>query len=161
VTRALLLLSALLAGFALGGSAATDRRDDPPGERMQVVVLLSSPSLSAAKSPRAARRIDEEQRRFETALRGSVPGASVHWRYRLVANGVSVILPARELPRLSLIPGVRQVFAPTTYHVLAGPDAATIRARQLPGADLPNAGAGVKIGIIDDGVDQRHRFFDR
>ena len=108
----------------------------------------------------AARRVDEEQRRFETALRESVPSASVHWRYRLVANGVSVVLPARELPRLRRIPGVRQVFAPTTYHVLAGPDAATIRARQLPGAELPNAGAGVKIGIIDDGVDQRHRFFD-
>ena len=52
------------------------------------------------------------------------------------------------------------MFAPTTYRALAGPDAATIRARELTGAALPNAGAGMKIGIIDDGVDQRHRFFD-
>ncbi|MCZ7587881.1 MAG: S8 family serine peptidase [Gaiella sp.] len=44
--------------------------------------------------------------------------------------------------------------------MLAGPDADTIRARQLPGATLANAGAGIKIGIIDDGVDQRHPFFD-
>ena len=84
----------------------------------------------------------------------------MHWRYRIVANGVSVVLPSRDLPRLAGLPGVREVFAPTTYRALAGPDAVTIRARELPAADIPNAGAGIKIGIIDDGVDQRHPFFD-
>ena len=55
---------------------------------------------------------------------------------------------------------MKQVFADVTYHTLAGPDAATIRARDLPGSTLGNAGAGIKIGIIDDGVDQKHAFFD-
>ena len=32
--------------------------------------------------------------------------------------------------------------------------------RDIPGATLANAGAGIKIGIIDDGVDQAHPFFD-
>ena len=57
-------------------------------------------------------------------------------------------------------PGVRRVYEPATYHVLAGPDAATIRARDVPGTTLASAGDGIKIGIIDDGIDQRHPFFD-
>ena len=160
MTRAL-LLSVVLAGFALLGGAATGQRGgDAPDERSQVVVLLASPPLAVEGGAAAASRLDGEQRRFEAALRRALPEAAVHWRYRLVANGVSVVLPARDVARLSHLPGVRQVFAPATYHVLAGPDAVTIRARELPAADLPNAGAGMKIGIIDDGVDQRHRFFD-
>ena len=55
---------------------------------------------------------------------------------------------------------MRRVFGSTTYHLLAGPDAPTIRARELTGSTAANAGAGIKIGIIDDGVDQRHPFFD-
>jgi subtilisin family serine protease len=159
MTRAL-ALSLLVAALAFAGGAVDRAPTAAAGERSQVVVLLRSPSLAVAGGPGAARRIDTEQKRFEDALRESVPGAAVHWRYRLVANGVSVVLPSRDVRRLSGLPGVRQVFAPTTYHVLAGPDAATIRARELPAADLPNAGAGIKIGIIDDGVDQSHRFFD-
>ena len=120
-------------------------------------MLLRSPSLAAAGGAGAARRIDDEQRRFENALRSRIPSATVHWRYRLVANGISVVLPSRDLPRLAGLPGVREVFAPATYRALAGPDAVTIGARELPAADLPNAGAGIKIGIIDDGVDQTHR----
>ena len=77
-----------------------------------------------------------------------------------MANGLAVVVPRGELARLSRLPGVKQVFADVTYHTLAGPDAATIRARDLPGSTLGNAGAGIKIGIIDDGVDQKHAFFD-
>ena len=84
----------------------------------------------------------------------------MRWRYRLVANGVSVVLPSSEVPRLGRLPGVRHVYGAVTYRTLAGPDAAAIRARDIPGSTLANAGAGIKIGIIDDGVDQAHPFFD-
>jgi len=159
MTRAL-ALSLLVAALALAGGAVDRAPTAAAGDRSQVVVLLRSPALAFAGGLAAERRIDAEQQRFETALHESVPGAAVHWRYRLVANGVSVVLPSRDVPRLSGLAGVREVFAPTTYHVLAGPDATTIRARELPAADIPNAGAGIKIGIIDEGVDQTHRFFD-
>lgn len=108
----------------------------------------------------AARRIDAQQRRFTAALHESIPGATVRWRYRLVANGLAVVVPRRDLARLSRLPGVKQIFADVAYHALAGPDAATIHARDLPNATPGNAGAGIKIGIIDDGVDQKHVFFD-
>ena len=159
VTRAL-ALSLLVAALVLSGAASDRAPTAAARDQSHVVVLLRSPALALAGGPAAAQRVDAEQQRFETALHARVPSAHVHWRYRLVANGVSVVLPSRDLPRLSGLPGVREVFAPATYHVLAGPDAATIRARELPAADLRNAGAGIKFGIIDEGVDQTHRFFD-
>jgi subtilisin family serine protease len=159
VTRALSSLVVLAAAVGLG-TVVTTAGAPPTQPRTQVVVQLTAPPLARAQGSGAARRIDAEQRRFASALHVSIPHASVRWRYRLVANGVSVVLPPSEVPRLRRLPGVRRVFGAATYHVLAGPDAAAIRARDLPGTTLANAGAGIKIGIIDDGVDQAHPFFD-
>jgi subtilisin family serine protease len=161
VTRALpsLIAFAAAAAFAAIGTAGAGP-SDAPGPRTQVVVQLAAPALAVAHGEAAAERVEEQQRRFTAALHRTVPHASVHWRYRLVANALSVVLPRQEVPRLTALPGVRHVFGNATYHVLAGPDAATIRARELPGALLASAGAGIKIGIVDDGVDQSHAFFD-
>ena len=160
MTRAILLIAVLVASAALGAVARTHAPKAATGELTQVVVRLASPPLAVDRRPAAARRLDDEQRRFVSALR-SLPGARVHWRYRLVANGMSVVVPRAELGRLRALPGVRQIYTDTAgYRTLAGPDATTIRARDLPDATLAGAGDGVKIGIIDDGVDQRHPFFD-
>jgi len=162
VTRALPFLTVLAAAaLAVLLSGAATAPPAASGPRTEVVVQLASPPLARARDePGAARRIDTEQRRFTTALRASIPGATVRWRYRLVANGLAVVVPRREVARVARLPGVKQVFADVTYHALAGPDATTIRARDLPNASLGNAGTGIKIGIIDDGVDQKHVFFD-
>src|SRR5262245_22488699 len=120
MTRAvsfLVLIAAIVVGVASPGGGGPR----PSGGRTQVVVQLASPPLAVVGGPHASQRIEREQQRFVTALRRAVPDAAVHWRYRLVTNGVSVVLPSSEVPRLSHIPGVRQVFGATTYHVLAGP----------------------------------------
>ena len=161
MTRALSSLLVLAAAVALGTVVtASGAPAAASGPRTQVVVQLAAPPLARAHGDGARRRIDAEQRRFTTALHASIPDASVRWRYRLVANGVSVVLPSSEVPRLGRLPGVRHVYGAVTYGTLAGPDAAAIRARDIPGSTLANAGAGIKIGIIDDGVDQAHPFFD-
>ena len=148
MSRALVLIVALTASAAVSSSGpaapATSRSD-----LTQVVVELGGTD-----------RAEASQRRFEQVLERAVPAASVHWRYRLVLNGVSVVLPERDVPRLRRLPGVRRVFDAVAYHVAAGPDAATIRARELPGSALASAGDGIKIAFVDDGVDQRHPFFD-
>ncbi|RIL06592.1 hypothetical protein DCC79_15345, partial [bacterium] len=155
---AVLAAAALVALLATTGTAATVAEPNPHTE---VVVRLAAPPLARAHGAAgAAGRIDAEQRRFAAALHVSIPGAAIRWRYRLVLNGLAVVVPRDALARLSRLPGVEQVFAGVTYHALAGPDATTIRARDLPDAPLGNAGAGIKIGIIDDGVDQKHAFFD-
>ena len=159
VTRALSLLVALTVSAVLAGTGRHGDARAESGDLTQVVVELAAPPLARSSGANAAQRVDDEQRRFTRALR-AIPGASVHWRYRLVVNGMSVLLPRAQLGRLSGLPGVQRVHEPATYHVLVGPDAATIRARDVPGSTLASAGDGVKIGVIDDGIDQRHPFFD-
>jgi subtilisin family serine protease len=165
VTRALsslaVLAAAALAAALAGAGGPPPQAHAQGGPRTEVVVQLAAPPLARARGvPGAAGRIATEQRRFTAALRDSIPEATVRWRYRLVANGLAVVVPPRDLARLSRLPGVTQVFADVSYRALAGPDASTIHARDLPNAPVGNAGAGIKIGIIDDGVDQKHPFFD-
>ncbi len=160
--RAAALCLGILAGLAIldGATSPGSRAADPGAKQAHVVVTLDGAPLAGATDGASRNRIDEQQKRFEDALHSAIPTARVHWRYRLVANGMSVILPAGDVARLQSLPGVSRVFEPVTYRTLAGPAGGTIGARTLPGLALGDAGAGMKIGIIDDGVDQRHAFFN-
>jgi subtilisin family serine protease len=147
-------LAALLANAGSGDRAA------PTGPTTQVVVTLASPPLAGqAASPEAASRIDAEQRAFVRSLDAAVPSARVHWRYRLVANGFSVVLPRSALPRVRALPGVREVFPAVAYTASLDRSPEQIGAPALWAPGLQAAGGGIKIAIVDDGVDQRHPFF--
>ena len=124
----------------------------------EVVVLLESPAL--AVSPESGVALDAEQRVFRRELADRVPAAEIGWRYRLVANGFSISLPSSQLPRLRALPGVRDVFATTTYGPQLDRTPQQIGASALWGPTLDTAGQGMKIGIIDSGVDPSHPFFD-
>ena len=128
----------------------------------EVVVTLAAAPLAYAGADRAAatQRIDAEQQRFIQALTRRVPAAEARWRYRVVANGFAVVVPRREVAALRALPGVRDVSAGTAYRAALDRSPGQIAAPALWGAGLANAGQGVRIGIIDDGVDQRHPFFD-
>ncbi len=149
----LILLSA-------SGAAGQARHSATATELAHVVVTLGGPALASSRASDTSARIGREQDRFEQVLHDAIPSARIHWRYRLVANGVSVVVASADLSRLAGLPGVREVFAPVTYRTLGGPAGGTIGARTLPGLALADAGVGMKIGIIDDGVDQTHEFFD-
>jgi subtilisin family serine protease len=128
------------------------------GGREEVVVLLDSPPL--VRAPDAGARIEREQRTFRKALAGSLPEAEIGWRYRLVANGFSVTLPSSELARLRALPGVRDVLPADSYEPQLASSPQQIGAPALWGQTLTTAGQGVKIGIIDSGIDPGHPFFD-
>ncbi len=111
------------------------------------------------------------QRRFVQRLAVAVPGARVRWHYSVALDGVSVLVPRSQLARLQALPGAT-VWPTVTYHALgsATPTAAAapalnrtpelIGATSLWGSDLATAGQGMKIAILDDGIDQTHPFFD-
>jgi subtilisin family serine protease len=158
-----LLLSALLAAAcvpAVGGDrlVAAPAPDAP----VEVVVTLRSPPLAYARADRAAasRRIEDEQRRFRAALDRSVPAAETRWRYRTVVNGFAVVVPEGSVPALRALPGVRDVSRGASYAVARADGPGEIGAPALWGPSRANAGQRLKIGIIDDGVDQTHPFFD-
>jgi subtilisin family serine protease len=140
--------------LALGGPTAPANTS----ARTDVVVLLDSPPL--ARAPAAAARIAFEQRAFRRELSHAVPSARVGWRYRIVANGYSVSVPAGRLATLRTLAGVRDVLPTATYvpRETAGPE--QIGAPAIWGDTLGSAGQGVKIGIIDSGIDPSHPYFD-
>ena len=121
-------------------------------------MLLESPPLARAPGGHAA--IAGEQRAFRQELAARLPSAEIGWRYRLVANGFSLSLPSSELPRLRTLPGVRDVLPAGSYAPQLSATPQQIGAPALWGQGLDTAGQGVKIGIIDSGIDAGHPFFD-
>ena len=89
-----------------------------------------------------------------------------------MADGFAIVVPTRDVPRLTKIPGIVKVWPNLTYHELSvtrttvtrgqaltqGPQ--VIGADKLWGNGLTTAGEGMKIGVIDDGVDAKHAYFD-
>ena len=158
VTRLPALLLVLLA--LPGLLVSVDRSHDATStsDRTEVVVTLASPPLARAAG--AATRIDAEQAAFARALERELPEARLRWRYRLVVNGVAVDLPSSHVRRLDGLPGVRDVFGSAEYGPELDASPRQIGATALWGANLETAGDGMKIGIIDTGVDPGHAFFE-
>ena len=141
--------------LALGGPSMPAVGGDASAE---VVVLLDSPPL--ARAPGSSVRIDAEQRAFRHELAKQLPSARLGWRYRLVANGYSVTLPASAQDTLRRLPGVRDVLPTATYAPRLTSTPEQIGASAIWGQSLETAGQGVKIGIIDSGIDAQHPYFD-
>jgi subtilisin family serine protease len=139
-------------------------------------------SLSAARRPHALdvrapaavsylRTLAAAQRTLQTRLAVTVPAAHVRWHYDVALDGVSVLVPRSQLSRLEALPGVT-VWPNVTYHSLttstptdvtagaANPGPKLVGATGLWGSTLSTAGQGMKIAIIDDGVDQAHPYFN-
>ena len=145
--------------------------------RVRVIVTLKLPPLAAAysRAPFAfggARRLDvadassraylarvaAAQGAVAARLQAAIPGAKIGRRFRIVLDGLTVTLPARRLPDLVQL-GFRRVYPSLSYTLTLD------RSPSLIGADVLHAttgarGQGVKIGVVDDGVDQTNPFFD-
>jgi subtilisin family serine protease len=150
--------------------------------RTQVVVTLHAPGLATAMHASRAltnavkdrrldldsptsrgylRELERERSAVERRIRARVPSASIRWRYAVVLNGLAVALPRRDVPLLSKVPGVLDVQAGGRFGVSLDRGPELIGADDLwGGPSLPFAGNGVKIGVIDDGVNQDHPFFN-
>ncbi|MFN2468162.1 MAG: hypothetical protein ABR521_08565 [Gaiellaceae bacterium] len=151
----------------------------PPGHasgRVRVIVGLSLPPLAVQQSSRTSltgpqlnlasrssrsylARLDAQQQAAVTALRRAIPSATVQRRYRVVLDGLAVELPARTLPNLLSQPFVHKVYPVGRYHLNLN------RSPSIMGTDVLTArtglrGDGIKIGVVDDGVDITNPFFN-
>ncbi len=153
---AILVLAVAVVVLVVGGRLPHPDSADS-SRRTEVVVALGASALASA--PTGGKRLAAEQRAFVAALEKRVPEADIRWRYRLVTNGFAVILPARRLPELRTLPGVREVYESVEYGPQLNQSPGQIGAKAIWGARLETAGDGIKIGIIDSGVDPTHKFF--
>ena len=144
---------------------------------VQVVVRLAAPGLAEAtaqsrvlsvsarrqrldlRSPTSHSYLDAvllAQERFEERLARELPGAVVYRRYRIVFNGLAVSLSAELLPRLARL---ATVYSSTTFQGRLDRSVPMIGANTFWSAPGVEAGMGMKIAILDDGLDQSHPFF--
>ncbi|AIQ70542.1 S8 family serine peptidase [Paenibacillus graminis] len=91
---------------------------------------------------------------------------TVNYKYDTILNGFEVTVPADKIPELAKIPGVTSIYPNSTWYAL--PDQTvtetTYRNDNAPlkqiHADWAAAkgfnGAGLKVGVIDTGVDYKH-----
>lgn len=134
----------------------------------EVVVTLKGPALTAfgrslasARHGDYARELAAAQQQAAENIHAAVPRAQLRWRYRFVANGFAVVLPTADVPRLARIPGLELWpnvrYGSLTLQIVHSPE--IIGADKLWGPGLATAGNGIKIGIIDDGIDASHQYF--
>jgi subtilisin family serine protease len=118
-------------------------------------LLLSAPSSRAY-----LRRLATAQRLTWARVHAAIPRAEARWRFAVVLDGFSVVLPRTQLDRLARVRGVAQVWPSVSYRASLDRTPQLIGAPSLWGPTLATAGQGTKIGIIDDGIDQNHPFFN-
>jgi subtilisin family serine protease len=180
--RAIPLLAALVASCAASSAAAHQRVRTGviprTTTRVRVVVSLSLPPL-ALRGTRglagavARRKLDvdtgsarayvrelvDAQERAAAELRAAIPEARVGRRFQVVLDALTVSLPAAKLPSLERQPWAVHIYPSIEYRL------ATDRSPGVIGADVLHAetgadGNGIKIAVVDDGVDQTNPFFD-
>ena len=183
--RFALLLPAFLGSLTLLAAAGSGASAQPPAHAgtglVEVVVTLPQPPLAEAilrdrglaalatshrrlnvRAPASVsylRTLATAQRRLQARIQAAIPRAEVHWRYGVVLNGMAVVVPRSQLSRLMALPGAT-VWPSVTYHALLNRTPELIGAPTVWGPTLSTAGNGMKIAILDDGVDQTHVFFD-
>jgi subtilisin family serine protease len=180
--RLALVFPAVLGSLALllaAGATAQPAATAP--DLVEVVVTLPQPPLAAAilhdrslaaaatakhklnvRAPASVsylRTLATAQRTLQARIEQAVPGAQARWHYGVVANGMAIVVPRSQLARLKTVAGAT-VWPSVTYHELLNRTPQLIGAPTVWGPTLASSGQGIKIGIIDDGVDQTHMFFD-
>ena len=114
------LVICLLCLLALATGAARAGEQPASGELVEVVVGLSQQPLgsdpleSRTAAPIADARLGAEPRRA-TRSQTQLPDAQIRWHYKLVANGMAVVVPRSQLGRLTALPGVAKVYPSVRY----------------------------------------------
>ncbi|HVP74870.1 MAG TPA: S8 family serine peptidase [Gaiellaceae bacterium] len=114
--------------------------------------------LASTEARAYLRRIDEQQARVAAALRRAIPQARIGRRFRVILDALTISLPAAKLPALVRQPSITRVYPSVAYTLALDHSPSVIGAdvlRQTSGAD----GTGMKIAVVDDGIDQTNPFF--
>jgi subtilisin family serine protease len=181
-----LIFSAICLGviaFGVGGSPRPNVNADafnrgPDADNSSAVVQLKGDPISTNSStkPPHGRKIDFNsnavrsyraqlnagRNEFKRWLRANAPGARVTSEYDVSLNAVAVQLNGTPLATIAAAPMVQSaeynaLYSPNlsqSYHIINAPGAWT----EAGGRAM--AGAGIKIGDIDTGIDNTHPFFD-
>ena len=126
---------------------------EPVGAHVKALALLHT---ADANRHRAAVRAEQASARAAIeAAGGRVIGAVEN-----VKNLLVVEMPDAEANRLAALPGVRRVFAEREFHMTLDHALPLLHVPEAwSQVGMANAGAGIRIGFIDSGIDITHPGF--
>ena len=146
--------------------------------RIRVIATLRLPPLAAARGSSFAfagpfRRLDVQaasSRRYLATLakaqavavaqvKAAIPAARIQEHFRILLDGFTVNLPVAKLPALRKLGVVHNLYPSLQYTENLNKSPAIIGATQFTAA-TGATGAGVKVGVVDDGIDETNPFFD-
>ena len=145
--------------------------------RVTVILTLADPPLAAYSrtlagssgtrrlnvQSRGARaytaQLQRAQRAAAATLKRAIPAATVKRNYTLLLNGIAVELPATELAKAAKLSFARKLYPSYRYTLALNRSPGLIGAGALA-ASGGGSGEGMKIAVIDDGVDPNNRFFN-
>jgi minor extracellular serine protease Vpr len=146
---------------------------------IRMIVRLAAPPLAAwnaARLPASARaeqhlnvhstasqtyvaQLARQQNVAVAAVRAAIPKAVVQERYSILLDGFAVRIPAKSLPKLLRVRGVTKVFPSAAYYATMDSGPSVIHATELQAA-TGDKGQGVKIAVVDTGVDPTSPFLN-
>jgi subtilisin family serine protease len=187
LAASLIFSSIALSVIALGVGRSTTVRPNasadafnqaPDVDRSSAIVQLKGDPLTthSATKPAAGKKIDFNsyavrsyraqlvagRNEFKRWLRTNAPSARITSEYDISLNAVAVELNGTPLATIAAAPMVERVQYNALYHPNLSESYKIINASGAWGAagGRATAGAGIKIGDIDTGIDETHPFFD-
>jgi subtilisin family serine protease len=185
VKRFIAVLSLALATLALpvlaaaaGGNGTDGASTGPKVDTSSAIVQLNGPPLATSETthPAPGKKIDFSSQKtksyraqlsalrndFKEWLKANAPAAKVTGEFDIALNAVAVELNGTSLDTLRTAPQVASADYEGLYYPVADdPDLGIIDAIQAwsQAGGAANAGAGVKVGVVDTGIDATHPCF--
>ncbi|MEN3336078.1 MAG: minor extracellular serine protease Vpr [Blastocatellia bacterium] len=156
IEQALKSTGTVRAIIELEGAPMTERRQVSIMQRRQRADFASAEAVAIDSELRG------EQESFKARARLIAPALRVRTELRTLANAVSIEARGTEIAALAALPGVKRVELVREFHKLLDSSVPLINAPAMwerlggPG----NAGAGVKIAILDTGIDITNPLFN-
>jgi minor extracellular serine protease Vpr len=104
-------------------------------------------------------RLTRLQTRAAARLRRAIPQATVSRRLSVILDALTVDVPVKQLPKLYRLGFVNKVY-PSLRFTLSLDDSPSLIGATAFSSATGDAGQGVKIGVVDDGIDQTSTFLD-
>jgi subtilisin family serine protease len=151
-------------GHAQGRVRVIARLALPPlaarfGRRLAAAGAIRRLDVASAASRAYLARLGAAQTRAVRMLRQAIPQVRIGRRFRVVLDGITVSIPVHRLPRLLRLGFVTRVYPSIAYTEQLDRSPSVIGADEIERITHAD-GAGIKIGVVDDGVDQSNPFFD-
>ncbi|QGQ98840.1 serine protease [Paenibacillus psychroresistens] len=115
-------------------------------------------------------KVQDEQTAFLSAARAKGIPVTVNYKYDTVLNGIEVTVSANQIPQLAKIAGVKDIHPNLLYYPISDPESSISVTNSTYANDMNPlirlgvdkawaqgiTGAGLKVGVIDTGVDYLH-----